>query len=76
MLAALGLVLGVVTEVEQRVMALGRFHNNVATAATIAARGTASRNKLFAAEGHAAITTVTGFYADFRFINKHCFHSV
>src|SRR5579875_3810029 len=36
-LAALGLVLGVVTKVEQRVVALGGLHDDVAAAAAIAA---------------------------------------
>jgi hypothetical protein len=37
----------------------------------VAPRGSPAGNKLFTPESHTAITAVTGFYADFGFIDKH-----
>ncbi len=71
MLAALGLVLGVVAEMDQRIVALRGFHDDVAAPAAVAARGTAARNELLSPEGHATIAAVTGFDANFCFIDKH-----
>ena len=70
-LAALALVLGVVAEVDEGVVALGADHDDVAAAASVAAGGTATGDELFAAEGHAAVAAVAGFYANFGFIDEH-----
>ncbi len=70
-LAALRFVLGVIAEMDQRVVPLRRLHHHVAAAAAVAARRAAARHKLLAPEGHAAIAAVAGFYADFCFIDKH-----
>jgi hypothetical protein len=47
------------------------FHDHIAAVAAIASGRSAARNKLLATEGHAAITSVTGFYSYFRFVDKH-----
>jgi hypothetical protein len=70
-LAALALVFGVVAEVDEGVVALRAFHDNVAAAAAVAARGTAAGDELLAAEGHAAVAAVAGFDANFCFIDEH-----
>ncbi len=74
--AALGLVLRVVPEVNQGVVPLARLHNDVAAATAVAAGRAALGNELFPAEGHAAITAVTGFYSNSGFIDKHFVLSV
>ena len=70
-LAALGAVERVVAEVHEGVVALGGFHDDVAAASAVSTGGPAARNEFFAAEGHAAVTTVTGFDPDFGFVDKH-----
>ena len=69
--AALGFVLGVVAEMDESVVALRTGHDDVAAAAAVAAGGTAAGHEFFAAEGHAAIAAVAGFYANFGFIDEH-----
>ena len=71
-LAALRLVLGVVAEVDERVVALAGFHDDVAAAAAVAAGGAAAGHELLAPEGHAAVAAVAGLYANFGFIDEHC----
>ena len=65
------LVFRIVAEVNQRIVALRRDHDDVAAMAAVAARGTAARNEFLAPEGHAAIAAVTGLDANFCLINKH-----
>ena len=72
-LAALGLVLRVVAEVDEGVVALRGDHDDVAAATAVAAGGTAAGHELFAAEGHAAVAAVAGFYFDSCFIDEHGF---
>jgi hypothetical protein len=71
MLAALALVLGVVAEVDEGVVALRADHDDVAAVAAVAAGGTAAGDEFFAAEGHAAIAAVAGLDANFCFIDEH-----
>lgn len=71
MLTALALVLRIVAEVDERVVALRADHDNVAAATAIAAGGTAAGNELLSAEGHAAVSAVSGFDANFCFIDEH-----
>jgi len=52
-------------------VALAGFHDDVAAAAAVAARGAASRDELLAAEGEASVAAVAGFHADIGFVNKH-----
>jgi hypothetical protein len=56
--------------VDERVVALAGFHDDVAAAAAIAAGRTAARDELLAAEGHAAIAAVTGFHTNFGFVDE------
>src|SRR4051812_11953404 len=69
--AALRIVLGIEAEVDQRVVRLARFHDDVAAAPAIAAARSTARNELLPAEGNAAVAAVAGLDADFRFINEH-----
>ena len=71
MLAALRLVLRVIAEVDQRVVAIGRLHDYVAATSAVAARRPAPGHKLLPPEGHAAVAAVAGLYANFCFINEH-----
>jgi len=70
-LPALGLVLGVVAEVNQCVVPLGGFHDDIAPAAAISARGSAARDELLAAKGHAAVTAVASLHTDFCLVDEH-----
>ena len=56
--SALRLVFGIKAEVHQRIVALAGFHDHISALAAIATRRPAARNKLLAAEGHAAIAPV------------------
>ena len=69
--SALGVVFGIEAEVDERVVALAGFHEDVAALAAVAAGGSAARDKLLAAEGHAAIAAVAGLDSNFRFIDEH-----
>ena len=68
---ALAFVLGIEAEMDESVVALARFHDDVPAVATIAAAGAAARDEFFAAEGDASVAAVAGFDADFGFVNKH-----
>jgi hypothetical protein len=70
-LSALRLVLGIVAEMDERVVALAGLHDDVAAAAAVAARGSAAGHKLLPPEGHAAVAAVAGLYANFCFIDEH-----
>ncbi len=70
-LAALGAVLGIEAEVDEGVVALAGFEDNVTAVTAVAAGGSAAGNELFAAKSHATITPVTGFDANFGLIDKH-----
>src|SRR5208282_4651798 len=69
--SALRLVLGVEAEVDEGVVALAGFHDDVAAAAAVAARGPAARDELLAAEGEASVAAVASLYADIGFVDKH-----
>jgi hypothetical protein len=69
--AALGFVLGIEAEIDEGVVALAGFEDNVTSVAAVATGGSAAGNELFAAKRHASITAVTGFYPNFGFIDKH-----
>jgi len=70
-LAALALVFGVIAEVDEGVVALRAFHDDVAAAPAVAPGGTAAGHELLAPEGHAAVATVAGFDSNFCFIDEH-----
>ena len=69
--SALGFVLGVEAEVDEGVVGEGGGHDDVTSVTTVSAGGAATGDELFATEGHAAVTAISGFYADSCFINKH-----
>src|ERR1035438_857039 len=56
---AFGFMLRIEAKVHQRIVALAGFHDDVAALATVAAGGTAARDKLLPAKGHAAIAAVS-----------------
>ena len=69
--AALGLVLRVEAEVEQRVVMLAGHEYHVAAAPAVAAAGTAPGNELLAPERKTAVAAVAGFDLDFNFVDEH-----
>jgi hypothetical protein len=69
--AALGLVLRVVAKMDQSVVALAGFDDDVSAAAAISAGRAAARNKLLAAKGHAAVSAVAGLDLDSCLIDEH-----
>ncbi len=71
MLAATSFVFGVEPEMNQRVMALARLHDDVAAMAAVAAGRAAAGDKFLAPEGHASIATVASFYSNFNFVQEH-----
>src|SRR5271165_2660664 len=71
--SALGFVLWVVAEMDERIVALARLHDDVAAAAAVAAGGSAAGHEFFAAKGHASVAAVAGFYLDLCFVDKHFF---
>ena len=73
-LAALGLELLLVAEVDQRVEVLVGLQPDVAAVAAVAAVGAAERDELLAAEADAAVAAVAGGDRDFCFVDE--FHGV
>jgi hypothetical protein len=69
--AALRLVLGIKTELDERVLVLGGNQEDVAAAAAIAAAWPATRNILLAPKGQATVAAIPGLYQDASFIYKH-----
>src|SRR5947209_808352 len=71
MTPALRFIFRIKSEVHQRVVAFAGFHDYVAAAAAIAARGPAARNKFLPAKRHAAVAAVAGLYTNYCLINEH-----
>src|SRR5277367_1037681 len=71
--SALGLVLRVIAEMDERIVTFARLHDDVAAAAAVAAGGAAAGHEFFAAKGHTSVAAVAGFYFDLCFIDKHFF---
>ncbi len=69
--AAAGNVLGVVTQVQERVHRLVGDNPDVATAPAVAPRRTAARDKFFAAKSSHAVTAVATADANLGAINEH-----
>jgi CBS domain-containing protein len=69
--SALGLLFGIETEVDERVVALAGFHDDVATLAAVPARGAPAGDKLLPAESETAVAAVAGFDSDCGFVDKH-----
>ena len=71
MASALRLVFRIEAEVHQRVVALARFHDDVAALAAVAARRAAARHILLPAEGHAAVAAVARLDPNFGLVDEH-----
>jgi len=71
MLAALSLMLRVIAEMDEGVVALRRDHHDVAATSAVAARGAPAGYKFLAPEGHAAVAAVARLYANLCFIDEH-----
>jgi hypothetical protein len=69
--ASLCLMFGIETEVNQRIVALAGFENDVATATAITAGRSSARHKFLASKGHTAIPAVARLHLDSCFIDKH-----
>ena len=69
--SALGFVFRVKAEVDERVVTLAGFHDDVATLAAVAAGGAAARDKFLAAKGQTAVAAVAGFDSDCGFVDEH-----
>jgi hypothetical protein len=69
--SALRLVLGVEAEVDERVVALAGFHEDITTTSAVSAARSTAWNKLLSPEGHAAVAATTGGNANFCFIYEH-----
>jgi hypothetical protein len=70
MLAALALVFGVVTEVDEGIVPLRGDHDDIAATPAVAARRTAAWDVFLPPEGHAAVAAVAGFHQDARLVEK------
>jgi hypothetical protein len=68
--AAFRFVLGIVTELQERVLLVGCNQIHVTTPPAIAARWTAARNVLLPPESQAAIAAVAGFHEDSGFVEE------
>ena len=71
MASAFAFVFRVEAEMNERVMALARFHHDVAAAASVAAGGPTARDELLPAKSHTTVATVAGLDPNDRLINKH-----
>src|SRR5437667_9909547 len=69
--STLSFVFGIEAEMDQRIVSLARFHNDVAALATIATRGASARDELLPSKSEAAVAAVAGFHADCSFIDEH-----
>src|ERR1051326_2177636 len=69
--AALGLMLGVEAEMQQRVVMFAGNQDDVAAAASVAAAGPASRNILLAPERKTAVAAVSGFDRNGDVVDEH-----
>ena len=69
--SALRFVFRVEAEMDERVVALAGFHDDIATLAAVAAGRAAARDEFLPAEGEAAIAAVAGFDSDCGFIDEH-----
>ena len=68
--SSLRLVFRIEPEMDERIVALTRLHDDVAASAAIAAGRPAARNKLLPSERHAAIAAVSRLNPDCGFIDE------
>src|ERR1700745_1932394 len=73
MASSLGLVFGIEAEVHQRVVAFAGLHDDITAFAPVTARRSPAWNELLAPEGDTAVAAISGFNANFGFINEHRF---
>ena len=71
MRTALGNVLRVIAQVQQRVQRAISYKDNIAAATAIASRWTTTRHKLLAPESRNTVTSVTPLHVNLGAINKH-----
>src|SRR5690349_1654003 len=69
--AASSLVFRIEAEVDQRIVPFARFHDDVAAAPAVTARGAAARDKLFATERNNPVAPVTRLHPNPCLIDKH-----
>ena len=69
--SALGLVFRIEAEMDERVVALAGFHDDVATFTSVATGGASSGDEFLAAEGQAAVATVACFDSNCGFVDEH-----
>src|SRR5258708_7990532 len=69
--AAFGLMFGVKTEMEERVVVVACDHDDVAATAAVAAAGSSTGHELLPTEGQAAVAAVARFDLDSDFVDKH-----
>jgi hypothetical protein len=69
--SALAFVFRVKAEMDERIVALAGFHDDIATAAAVAAGGASARDKFLPPKGHASVAPVACLNPDYCFINKH-----
>jgi hypothetical protein len=56
---------------DERVVALAGFHDDVATLAAVTAGGATAGDELFTAEGKTSVAAVAGFHSDCGFVDEH-----
>jgi hypothetical protein len=71
MSSTLGVIFGIEAKMNESVVSLAGFHDDIATASAIATRRSATRNILLPAESNATVTTVAGFHSNFGLIDEH-----
>ena len=69
--SAFRVVLRIKSKVDQSIVPLAGFHNDVAAAPTISTRRASTGNIFLPPESNAAIATVTCFHPNFGLIDKH-----
>jgi hypothetical protein len=69
-------VFGIEAEVNQRVVPFARFHDDIAAASAITARGATAGNKLLPPERNAPVAPIPSLHTNASFIDKHIFSVV
>jgi hypothetical protein len=69
--SALCFVFGIEAEVYQRVVPFARFHDDIAAASAITARGAAAGHKLLPPESNAPVAPIPSLYTNPSLIDEH-----
>jgi hypothetical protein len=64
-------VLGIKSEMQQRIVVFAGDERDIAAVAAITAAWATARYELLAPEGHAAVSAVAGLQGNYYFINEH-----